>query len=897
MNENVAQIDDEKLVPEGEARPRVRGQGAWKRMLPTAMLRRVFGKPCDTVRAEARACNRAASYVLSMKFMGADVLTGKQEIAIADKLQEIRTTGGFAIFTLMWDYSQIWLSPGVEGECRGMDCSILIAHGFLTYARRTGDDLEVGEDEVVLRPCHTMSCTAADTWAGLKAIVPPALWDAVFQNPTPPNMIIGINTAGDHASTNKIIMTHIDNIAHENVIAFNAHCKSHATALCISPCVKRCNLLPPAFCLAKQFRKESVVLKFWAGVRASLLKNLVLVRETEEPDWQPCPADMAHASAMLELTYYRHDLRSTSPSVAAACAEIDKLRRSRGTKLIEQCPGDWRRRTVVYWARAADEIQTKADAVNWVISHLQAMGYVALGLVSESKWVSAYQMICDLAFAGAFHRLLVDGLRLALGVANLTDEESMSSMSDSRRLGFPSGSKAWHEEENRRAWKAWRWIENPETMPTNLIFLHAAGIVMRSHWHFFKRGHIPPRGETRSFLFDLCDITNSLGAGILKDLDTLIRDGELWGSVLRSAGPFATCPGCRIQIARDVCIMLYGQTMRRLVRCFMTPPLCFVPMADPKLAQDAKRRLAERLFSMSDDELPDCMQRVRLLSGSVDAIMGDFWQSFLFHQWNKLPLTTQFLECLFAAFKNWRLRVPHAMTTALLAAKHTCHEFQRACSRKRNFNAMLGEPGARTKQARPKWIMKRGDHGRWNRFHMHVRECIRARPCGQSARAAFASAAASYDPRAPGPIMQAQVANTLQKQRKRDAMQQVLPERCGDKSVWDLGDDAYPLKASFMEFANRSHTSRMEHTERWKAHNVKRDPDPDFPDSVYHQHVLSADQAAMSTEERKTVQSIVDELGIVFANRSQKVHRTSPVLVTMASGHNVLVTCCSCSKN
>ena len=329
----------------------------------------------------------------------------------------------------------------------------------------------------------------------------------------------------------------------------------------------------------------------------------------------------------------------------------------------------------------------------------------------------------------------------------------------------------------------------------------------------------------------------------------------------------------------------------------MTPPLCFVPMADPKLAQDAKRRLAERLFSMSDDELPDCMQRVRLLSGSVDAIMGDFWQSFLFHQWNKLPLTTQFLECLFAAFKNWRLRVPHAMTTALLAAKHTCHEFQRACSRKRNFNAMLGEPGARTKQARPKWIMKRGDHGRWNRFHMHVRECIRARPCGQSARAAFASAAASYDPRAPGPIMQAQVANTLQKQRKRDAMQQVLPERCGDKSVWDLGDDAYPLKASFMEFANRSHTSRMEHTERWKAHNVKRDPDPDFPDSVYHQHVLSADQAAMSTEERKTVQSIVDELGIVFANRSQKVHRTSPVLVTMASGHNVLVTCCSCSKN
>ena len=64
-----------------------------------------------------------------------------------------------------------------------MGCSILIAHWFLTYAVRNETVVTVGEDEVILRPCHTSSCSSADIWAGLKAVVPPALWEAIFDDP------------------------------------------------------------------------------------------------------------------------------------------------------------------------------------------------------------------------------------------------------------------------------------------------------------------------------------------------------------------------------------------------------------------------------------------------------------------------------------------------------------------------------------------------------------------------------------------------------------------------------------------------------------------------------------------------------------------------------------------
>ena len=170
----------------------------------------------------------------------------------------------------MWDFSQLWLSSEVAKGGRGIDCSVLIAHGFLTDAVRDETALAVGEDEVILRPCHTSSCSSADIWAGLKAVVPPALWKAIFDEPPGPNMVIGLNTAGDHATTNIRVMAHIQNVLPEGVIAFDTFCKSHGTALCISPCVKHCNLVSLAFCLSKQFRTEQVLVDLWAGVRTSL---------------------------------------------------------------------------------------------------------------------------------------------------------------------------------------------------------------------------------------------------------------------------------------------------------------------------------------------------------------------------------------------------------------------------------------------------------------------------------------------------------------------------------------------------------------------------------------------------------------------------------------------------
>ena len=163
-----------------------------------------------------------------------------------------------------------------------------------------------------------------------------------------------------------------------------------------------------------------------------------------------------------------------------------------------------------------------------------------------------------------------------------------------------------------------------------------------------------------------------------------------------------------------------------------------VPLADPDLPRIEKAPIATALFAASHKVLDSGVsQKIRHLAGTADALLEPEWQEFLFNAFNKVVLSTAFIECLFAHFKQWVGRSPKPINTALLDAKHVTASFKRACAAKRaNLDPALAQPQAAQRASRSTQL---GDEARRAIRLQHVapeltdgKSCSQA--CGTSAQ-------------------------------------------------------------------------------------------------------------------------------------------------------------------
>ena len=278
LNRTRARRADETITLEGP-RVKVHGSGRWKQLAPQQVLRSVFSSAAATLASLARETESSSRYLTDLLFMCGGMLVAKQA-AVVDGLLGGARSLQWVVMQVMWDETRFHLLPWGEGRAAPTDVSVLAAHGHL-MVRTTDGQLQ--EDEVTLRPCALNTPSASNIYTALKQTLPDSMWHllAGSQDIAASMWVASVNLGSDHASSNLKFIAHIENNMPMNIITPHGLCKQHASGLCISPVVKHLNLMCPAFCIAKLFRRDAFFQCFRRGVRAAIAANLKWIRASE----------------------------------------------------------------------------------------------------------------------------------------------------------------------------------------------------------------------------------------------------------------------------------------------------------------------------------------------------------------------------------------------------------------------------------------------------------------------------------------------------------------------------------------------------------------------------------------------------------------------------------------
>ena len=373
---------------------------------------------------------------------------------------------------------------------------------------------------------------------------------------------------------------------------------------------------------------------------------------------------------------------------------------SNGHDFVLSGPGDWTStKEVVHWCKGC--CATFEQAVDRVLGLLLLMSSTVLPVPSLNEWLSVWPLACDVAFGLCFHALLLDGIKFANGKIDV-EKGAEEELSENELMCAPEDEKAFFEKmKNKRRLKCLKWIGDPLTLPSLLVFLTVCRPVLKLHYSLFKYAQQSPQGTKKSMLFNLCNFKESRVVHIISELTSMLDDSDVWAPLKAHCGEISQWPLGLWKNARNCILQLIASLERRLVWVFQKYPWKLVPLSDPDVPMTAKRKVADEFFAAGTCDLDPASKKIRDLLARQEDLFSEHWQSFLFHAFNKVVLSTAFVECIFAHFTKWLARPPKPWSTALLQAKHVSTSFKRTCQDKLN----LAEPHekVRAQLKRPEW--------------------------------------------------------------------------------------------------------------------------------------------------------------------------------------------------
>ena len=345
---------------------KVKGKGKWKQRTAHELLRIAFKPPAQTLASIAATLTPKASvsYVSNVQAMAA-LQVRRIQAATVDHL--LTTPSRFTVFQLVFDETEYRLM--LTGECRrrATDSSVLAMAGRLLCNYSDGDDVgEVVEVDVVLPPCNMESVAANNLWAAWMRMLPPRLGMLLNGDEDEDSIgpeLIAICPGSDRAAANLMAIAHLENSSPPNVIIFPGFCQQHSTGNAMERAVKRLGIIGPAYCLAKRMRSDKFYSRFLTGLKSALKAKLVWIKASEQPEWRPKMTDVDSAREILELSYFRRDVRgaaSGDDAIHGAAGDIEAKvcrRRRLGELCLEEFPGDWTSPDVVFWDRATTDRQ------------------------------------------------------------------------------------------------------------------------------------------------------------------------------------------------------------------------------------------------------------------------------------------------------------------------------------------------------------------------------------------------------------------------------------------------------------------------------------------------------------------------------------------------------------
>ena len=247
--------------------------------------------------------------------------------------------------------------------------------------------------------------------------------------------------------------------------------------------------------------------------------------------------------------------------------------------------------------------------------------------------------------------------------------------------------EAYERIHQSRADRAHTFLADQRTHPELALWISIASHVMPLHYKFFKAGR--RASEKKQYrlelLMDMCQSKRSPAAKIVAQLKTMLMPEESptdfkkhWRYMISLLGPVEQWPDdLRSKAYSWVCILIRG-VHRRLVFFFMRWPWLLVAALDKRNTMEERVRVVDEFYDAkqcctndSEDGFSERFKEIVPKSEFWDAVV----QAFLIAFFSRVALSTQFVECLFAAFEMWSKAARGKLTITNLSCKHVSHQF------------------------------------------------------------------------------------------------------------------------------------------------------------------------------------------------------------------------------
>ena len=593
--------------------------------------------------------------------------------------------------------------------------SVLAAHGNLVVADK---ELSIREEVVVHPPCVVKSADADCFSAALNQ-------DSFALPIVPPKCAKFMATVllHDEAKANLKLVRNIQSCCPKGHVVASVSCKQHATSNCLKYSTEQLNLASGAFCVVKALHDSKAEDCMQVYIRQRLSNARVV-----GPEWQPNAEDTRFAELLLEKTFYRSDLHmriAHDAQTPEELAALDRKRREHGAELRRFFPGNWRSGGQIVIRPPPGQFlqpdgQLSLDRI--VERGLELMNGIVncnIELPALNKWTALDLCFSKLLRSCVFN-FLPNALKRSAQSRSRNDDGALSDgSSDAQHGGLPQNESA-----HMLRVQQWRRNKAAAFMASHLvkalltIWICVSEPCMQIHYKLFKEGQRKhkPNCDNMDLLCDLLDPSRSLVGkildiyvGMLSSSHTLYRDG--WALLYAMEGERWRPEVCAK--ARASLMSIIGNVWRRLSHYFQQWPWLLIALVSPRGTSATRMRIAKRFMDTPLCCMDAASRQLRALVKDWKEVLQPGFLNFAKHLFTRIILSTQFIECLFAQFRQWLASTTKPLSIWGLARKHVTRQFMR---RYQDTMGQRLDPArtqrARTKRARPAWISTRSTRGR-----------------------------------------------------------------------------------------------------------------------------------------------------------------------------------------
>ncbi|CAE7538303.1 unnamed protein product [Symbiodinium sp. CCMP2592] len=392
-----------------------------------------------------------------------------------------------------------------------------------------------------------------------------------------------------------------------------------------------------------------------------------------------------------------------------------------------------------------------------VMSHLEMANSVAearvkaSSLVSEcllrpvvvpalNKWTKVFPCIGACVLLGSFSDVAQSIFRERFGdreVHSLSELDS-SDDADDEALHVPINEvKRWIKLAKKRNAKATSFLCDGQARFLNMLWVLVAAPCMKLHWILFKtatwysdRGRKQP-GPTASDVQEqiltvgqFCVPSKNPGKKVMKELQFQLEDpSSAFRLLCFFFGEFEDWPQARKRIALRSILLTIGQLARKVIEPFLSYPWKLYELSLPDIDLDYQKRLLRELCNAPacclDAGFSGKLKALVVREGAVEQGLSTELREFMFVVFERVVLTSTFVERRFAHFNHWTDVKGKGVSLALLAAKHITRVFQDAVE---VWKHRIQAPRSQSWSRRPSWCRKSDTVARQNGMHLFAQD-------------------------------------------------------------------------------------------------------------------------------------------------------------------------------